>query len=182
MYRLIRGSTTAGTASSCDARLPFTAATATLASNGVQLPALTSLPNPPVPPPASAPSGTPITHVGKYTLYETIGEGAFGKVKLGINRETSERVAVKIMDKKEIREQDLSAQVRREIYIMRSLSHKHIVRMYEVLTSNTKLYIVMELVTGGHLYTKCGTQDYCASEIIERADEGYNGAKVDTWS
>jgi serine/threonine protein kinase len=26
---------------------------------------MTSLPNPPVPPPASAPSGTPITHVGK---------------------------------------------------------------------------------------------------------------------
>jgi serine/threonine protein kinase len=227
---------------------------ATLASDGSQPPALTSLPNPPVPPPASAPPGTPITHVGKYTLYETIGEGAFGKVKLGINRETSERVAVKIMDKKEIREQDLSAQVRREIYIMRSLAHKHIVRMYEVLTSNTKLYIVMELVTGGELfdrlerhgrvdeslarqyfqqlvdgvdfchksgvahrdlkpenllvdangdikitdfgfsamksvdanagllYTQCGTPDYCAPEIIERADEGYNGAKVDVWS
>jgi serine/threonine protein kinase len=81
------------------------------------------------------------------------------------------------MDKKEIREQYLSAQVRREIYIMRSLSYKHTVRMCEVLTSNTKLYIVMELVTGGLLYTQCGTPDYCASEIIERADEGYNGAK-----
>jgi serine/threonine protein kinase len=56
------------------------------------------------------------------------------------------------MDKKEIREQDLSAQVRRAIYIMRSLSHKHIARMYEVLISNTKLYIVMELVTGGELF------------------------------
>jgi serine/threonine protein kinase len=53
------------------------------------------------------------------------------------------------MDKKEIREQDLSTQVRREIYIMRSQSHKHIVRMYEVLTSNTMLYVVMMLVTGG---------------------------------
>jgi serine/threonine protein kinase len=58
------------------------------------------------------------------------------------------------MEKKEIREQDLSAQVRRAIYIMRSLSHKHIVRMYEVLTSNTKLYIVMELVTGGELFDR----------------------------
>jgi serine/threonine protein kinase len=58
------------------------------------------------------------------------------------------------MDKKEIREHDPSAQVRRAIYIMRSLSHKHIVRMYEVLTSNTKLYIVVELVTGGELFDR----------------------------
>lgn len=105
-------------------------------------------------PPAAAPPGTPTTHVGKYTLYETIGEGAFGKVKIGVNKETGKHVAVKIMDKKEIREQDLSAQVRREIYIMRSLTHKHIVRMNEVLTSTTKLYIVMELVTGGELFDR----------------------------
>jgi serine/threonine protein kinase len=93
----------------------------------------------------------------------TIGEGAFGKVKLGINRETSERFAVKIMDKKEIREQDQSAQVRRAIYIMRSLSHNHILRMDEMLTSNTKLYIVMELVTGGELFDRL--------ERHERVDE-----------
>jgi Protein kinase domain len=58
------------------------------------------------------------------------------------------------MDKKEIREQDLSAQVRRVIYTMRSLSHKHIVSMCEVLTSNTKLYIVIKLVTGGELFDR----------------------------
>jgi serine/threonine protein kinase len=58
------------------------------------------------------------------------------------------------MDKKGIHEQDLSAQVRRAIYVMRSLSHKHIVRMYEVITSNTMLYIVMELVTGGELFDR----------------------------
>lgn len=202
----------------------------------------------------SATLGLPTIHVGKYTLYGTIGEGAFGKVKLGVNRDTGERVAVKIMDKGEIREQDLSAQVRREIHIMRFLEHKHIVRMHEVLTSNTKLYIVMELVTGGELfdrletrgrvdeplarkyfhqlvdgvdfchksgvahrdlkpenllldengdikitdfgfsamknadvnagllYTQCGTPDYCAPEIIEHPEDGYNGAKVDVWS
>lgn len=56
------------------------------------------------------------------------------------------------MDKHEIRTQEFTAQVRREIYIMRCLKHRHIVRMSEVLTSDTKLYIVMELVTGGELF------------------------------
>lgn len=122
-------------------------------------------------PPAAAPPGTPQTHVGKYTLYGTIGEGAFGKVKLGVDRETGERVAVKIMDKKEIRDQDLSAQVRREIYIMRlfsKLRHRHIVRMNEVLTSATKLYVVMELVTGGELFDRLYKHGRVDEELARR--------------
>lgn len=58
------------------------------------------------------------------------------------------------MDKNEIRAQDFTAQVRREIYIMRNLQHKNIVRLEEVLTSDTKLYIVMELITGGELFRR----------------------------
>lgn len=74
------------------------------------------------------------------------------RVKIAVHRETNARVAIKIMDKKEIREQDYTAQVRREIYVMRFLEHKHIVKLFEVLTSDTKLYIVMQLVTGGELF------------------------------
>lgn len=114
-------------------------------------------PQQPSPALSKPPEGPPddalaTSHVGNYTLYATIGEGAFGKVKLAVHRETNQRVAIKIMDKNEIREQEFTAQVRREIYIMRKLKHKHIVLMHEVLTSDTKLYIVMELVTGGELF------------------------------
>jgi len=56
------------------------------------------------------------------------------------------------MDKRQILKQDFTSQVRREIYIMRSLKHKHIVRMHEVLSSESKLYIVMDFVRGGELF------------------------------
>lgn len=103
---------------------------------------------------AAAAALTSTIQVGKYKLYETIGQGAFGKVKIGVNEETGVHVAVKMMDKREIREQDLSAQVRREIYVMKLVSHRHIVRLIEVMTSKTKVYMVMELVTGGELFDR----------------------------
>uniref|UniRef100_A0A7S0ZG41 non-specific serine/threonine protein kinase n=1 Tax=Timspurckia oligopyrenoides TaxID=708627 RepID=A0A7S0ZG41_9RHOD len=92
------------------------------------------------------------TRVGQYLLFETIGRGAFGKVKLGVHSDTGEQVAVKILEKSLIKQHDLSTQVRREIAIMKALKHKNIVNLHTVLTSKTKLYIVMDLVTGGELF------------------------------
>lgn len=94
------------------------------------------------------------SRVGKYLLFETLGEGAFGKVKLGVHEETGEQVAVKIMDKSDIKAQEMTMNVRREIAIMKALKHRNIVNLRCVLTSNSKLYIVMDVVTGGELFTK----------------------------
>eukprot|EP00181_Compsopogon_caeruleus_P005736 CAMPEP_0184680532 /NCGR_PEP_ID=MMETSP0312-20130426/3408_1 /TAXON_ID=31354 /ORGANISM="Compsopogon coeruleus, Strain SAG 36.94" /LENGTH=1313 /DNA_ID=CAMNT_0027130689 /DNA_START=79 /DNA_END=4020 /DNA_ORIENTATION=- len=90
--------------------------------------------------------------VGKYLLFETLGHGTFGKVKLGVHEETGEHVAVKIMDKTHITQKSLTMQVRREIAIMKALKHKNIVNLHQVLTSKNKIYIVMDLVTGGELF------------------------------
>lgn len=137
---------------------------------------------------------------------------------------------------------------------MKALNHKNIVNLREVLSSKSKLYIVMDLVRGGELfemierrgeldeklarkyfqqlvdgidychrrgvchrdlkpenllvdekgtlkitdfgvssmkggvsgsellYTACGTPYYCAPEIINGAEEGYSGVKIDAWS
>ncbi|KAJ3106347.1 Map microtubule affinity-regulating kinase [Phlyctochytrium bullatum] len=40
--------------------------------------------------------------LGNYQILKTIGEGAFSKVKLGIHKETGQKVAIKIIDKKEM--------------------------------------------------------------------------------
>uniref|UniRef100_A0A7S3A8P5 non-specific serine/threonine protein kinase n=1 Tax=Rhodosorus marinus TaxID=101924 RepID=A0A7S3A8P5_9RHOD len=92
--------------------------------------------------------------VGKYLLFETLGTGSFGKVKLGVHEETGDRVAIKIMDKGDIKAHEMAANVRREIAIMKALEHRNIVNLRQVLTSANKLYIVMDLVTGGELFTK----------------------------
>mmetsp|Transcript_12760 Transcript_12760/g.34293 ORF Transcript_12760/g.34293 Transcript_12760/m.34293 type:complete len:681 (+) Transcript_12760:42-2084(+) len=106
--------------------------------------------------------------VGKYLLFETLGEGAFGKVKLGVHEDTGEQVAVKCMDKADIKAQEMTMNVRREIAIMKALKHKNIVNMLQVLSSSSKLYIVMELVTGGELFTKILNEGKLPEDLARR--------------
>ena len=40
--------------------------------------------------------------LGNYTILKTIGEGTFGKVKLGLHSLSNELVAIKILDKSRI--------------------------------------------------------------------------------
>lgn len=101
---------------------------------------------------AAAPSGTKTNRVGKYSLHETLGEGAFGKVKLGIDTTTGSEYAIKIMEKTHIEAHGLTLQVRREIAVMKAMRHPNIVNLHEVLNSSKKLYMVMDLVTGGELF------------------------------
>jgi serine/threonine protein kinase len=63
-------------------------------------------------------------HVGKYTLLETIGEGAFGKVKVAVDEALGRNFAVKILDKVRIEKEGSTVQVRREINIMRAMRHR----------------------------------------------------------
>ena len=51
-----------------------------------------------------------------YTIKETISTGTFSKVKLGINKSTGEKVAIKILDKKKIKNKtDDQIRVEREL-------------------------------------------------------------------
>ncbi|KAJ8612384.1 hypothetical protein CTAYLR_007941 [Chrysophaeum taylorii] len=90
--------------------------------------------------------------VGKYEIGRTLGEGTFGKVKHAVNTETGEQVAIKVLDKERIQKQSMGAQIKKEISIMKQLEHPNVVKLKEVLASRTKIFIVLELVTGGELF------------------------------
>ncbi|XP_010265374.1 PREDICTED: CBL-interacting serine/threonine-protein kinase 21-like [Nelumbo nucifera] len=92
--------------------------------------------------------------IGKYQLSRTIGEGTFAKVKLALNTSTDQYVAIKIIDKQMVMENKLMEQVKREISTMKLLNHPNIVRIHEVIATKTKIYIVMEYVSGGQLSDK----------------------------
>lgn len=92
--------------------------------------------------------------VGKYEVGRTIGEGTFAKVKFARNTENGRSVAMKIMAKTTILKHRMVDQIKREISIMKIVRHPNIVRLHEVLASQTKIFIILEFVTGGELFDK----------------------------
>uniref|UniRef100_A0A0E0BNH9 non-specific serine/threonine protein kinase n=1 Tax=Oryza glumipatula TaxID=40148 RepID=A0A0E0BNH9_9ORYZ len=90
--------------------------------------------------------------VGKYELGRTIGEGTFAKVKFARDTETGDPVAIKILDKEKVLKHKMVEQIKREISTMKLIKHPNVVRIYEVMGSKTKIYIVLEYVTGGELF------------------------------
>ncbi|MCL7047044.1 hypothetical protein MKW94_022388, partial [Papaver nudicaule] len=94
------------------------------------------------------------TRVGKYELGRTVGEGTFAKVKFAKNVETGENVAIKILDKEKVHKHKMIGQIKREISTMKLVRHPNVVRLFEVMASKSKVYIVLEFVTGGELFDK----------------------------
>jgi len=58
---------------------------------------------------------------------KTIGQGTFGKVRLGTHALTHEKVAIKILEKDKIKEQADITRVMREIQILKIVRHPNIV-------------------------------------------------------
>lgn len=83
-----------------------------------------------------------------------------GKVKLAQHSETGQRVAIKIIGKATIRQQNelsrdtdrASKKMEREIAVMKIVHHPHVLSLYDVYESAADLFLVMELVEGGELF------------------------------
>lgn len=84
--------------------------------------------------------------VGQYTLQRTIGQGTYGKVRLATHRLINARVAVKQIPKQHV------ASLTREIHHHRRLHHPNVLQLYEVIQTESHIWMVTELCTGGELY------------------------------
>ena len=92
-------------------------------------------------------SSSRLKSVGNYTLGRPIGEGTFGKVRLGYHRLIpNSRVAIKQIPKVH------SSSLTREIHHHRRLHHPHVMQLYEVIATESYMWMVSELCAGGELY------------------------------
>jgi 5'-AMP-activated protein kinase catalytic alpha subunit len=87
-----------------------------------------------------------------FTIMQVIGEGAFATVRLGINNQTNEQVAIKIMEKNKIVQEEDKIKIEREKMLHQNLRHPNIVQLYSVIEKNDKIYLIMEYVKGKELF------------------------------
>lgn len=109
------------------------------------------------------------TAFGEYVLGQTLGEGEFGKVRLGWKRDGSVQVAIKL-----IRRESLGSnpsrlpKIHREITILSGLSHPNIVRLHEMVQTDRHIGIILEYASGGELFDYILNHRYLKDQAARR--------------
>ena len=89
--------------------------------------------------------------VEDYILKEDIGEGNFGKVKLGISKITGEKYAVKIINKDQIKIK-MKNKIFRENEVITKFNHINVIFVFEIIEDQENYYIIMEYCKKGELF------------------------------
>uniref|UniRef100_A0A671VEM1 Serine/threonine-protein kinase CHK1 n=1 Tax=Sparus aurata TaxID=8175 RepID=A0A671VEM1_SPAAU len=93
-----------------------------------------------------------VPFVQDWDLVQTLGEGAYGEVRLLVNRQTEEAVAVKVIDTSQAKE--CAENVKKEICVHKTLNHTNIVRFFGHRKEGPTVYLFLEYCTGGELFDR----------------------------
>ncbi|KAM9737201.1 LOW QUALITY PROTEIN: SNF-related serine/threonine-protein kinase-like [Menidia menidia] len=104
---------------------------------------------------------------GLYDLDKTLGRGHFAVVKLARHVFTGEKVAVKVIDKTKL-DAVARGHLFQEVRCMKMVQHPNVVRLYEVIDTASKLYLILELGDGGDMYDCIMRHDGGLSEEVAK--------------
>jgi serine/threonine protein kinase len=71
---------------------------------------------------------------------------------LAINSRDNKEYAIKILDINKIIKENLDKNIEKEVALMRKINHPYIVKLFEVMSTNQKILLVMEYIDGGDLF------------------------------
>jgi serine/threonine protein kinase len=89
--------------------------------------------------------------VYQFSIKNKLGKGMFGTVFKATDTRTQQSVAIKIVDKEDLKDPEEYKGLMNEIFIMRSLQNQNIVQIMDVIQSENNYYLVMEYCNSGDL-------------------------------
>ena len=96
----------------------------------------------------------PNTDLNFYLYGRLIGQGAFGKVNIGLNVLTGRVVAIKSFNKKTVNKNgDNMKKILYETNLMKKLNHPNITKILEMFEDDDYILIAMEYINGGNLFS-----------------------------
>ena len=117
--------------------------------------------------------------IGQYRFSKNLGTGTFGKVKskyhnpvhlsdswvflpffvftiltaiVAFHEQTGHKVAIKILNKKKIRQYGVFEKVKRELKILRRFNNPHTIKLFEFIDTQSEIFMVLEYAAGGELF------------------------------
>ncbi|KAH7320007.1 kinase-like domain-containing protein [Stachybotrys elegans] len=109
------------------------------------------------------------TKFGDFFLGNTIGEGEFGKVKLGWKQDSNVQVAIKLIKRDSVGgNPSRLAKIRREVHILRGVQHPNIVRLIDMVETERYIGIILEYASGGELFDYILNHRYLKDQSARR--------------
>ncbi|KAH6657571.1 kinase-like domain-containing protein [Truncatella angustata] len=107
-------------------------------------------------------SNKDLKNVGNYGLGRLIGKGSFGKVYLAHHKLTNGSKVVLKSAKKD------DSNLAREIHHHRQFVHPHIARLYEVIVTESMVWLVLEYCAGDELYNYLLNHGPLSAEKVQK--------------
>ena len=102
--------------------------------------------------------------IGNYLIEKTLGKGTFGKVKLGIYLPKNRKVAIKILEKNKLKEEDDIIRLKREFEMLSQFNHPNLITVSEIFETKDAYFTVMEFCEGGELFNYIVQNKYLSEE------------------
>jgi len=102
----------------------------------------------------------------EYRIGRTLGSGTFAKVKLAQRVDDGKLFAIKCLNRSRIVLAAQSGRLAKEIRLLKLLNHPHVIRLHEVLHTETEIMMVMEYIDGGDLLDVLNTQPRFKEEEV----------------
>lgn len=89
-----------------------------------------------------------------YSIRETLGQGAYGKVVKVIHRRSGIVRAMKSIKKNTVLLDDENNELFTEISILKNLNHPNVINIYELFQDEKYYHIITEFCSGGELFDR----------------------------